>query len=83
MKHKNPTLICRLNSVADEIDQVLIDTEAWNFNRSDAEPFDIGYLIVARRLVDEMIDAVRRSDNVTFGQLYEEFREAMETNEQI
>lgn len=68
----------RLKRIETQVAQLRIDIESWNANRHDAEPFDIGSLLVAERLIADMWVALDRDDCETFSELNSRLLEVLD-----
>ena len=55
-------IIGRLSKVRDELNQVIIDKEWWNANRTDAVPFDLGWDRVMLQCVTKQLEAWEADD---------------------
>lgn len=50
-------IIRRLRKMRDELQQTIVDKEWWNENRSDADPFDLGWDRVMLQCVTKQLEA--------------------------
>jgi len=55
-------ILSRLRKMQAELEQTIRDKEWWNDNRTDAEPFDIGWNRVILRYVNLQLEAWGRGD---------------------
>ena len=55
-------IIKRLHVMCDELQQTITDKESWNDNRTDCEPFDVGWDRVMLQCVTKQIEAWEADD---------------------